>query len=154
LGETWPCLRHRDLQGEVLKLKFWPTGESDRALNDVLEFAYVPGPVISCQDITCTLGDGSDVFAIFTSRLSHEMVDEQRDIFTPLTKRRQMNFYHIEAVVEIFSKQSILHGFSKIHVGGRDDPDIHRRRMQTSEPFDLTFLQDAKELRLQFGTKR
>src|SRR5215471_1321124 len=59
-----------------------------------------------------------------------------------------MDGHHVEPVIKVFAKLSLLDQVGEIAVGRGDEAhvDLHRRR--ASEPLELAFLQDAEELDL------
>ncbi|MNW67030.1 hypothetical protein D3C74_455610 [compost metagenome] len=54
----------------------------------------------------------------------------------------------VETVVEIFTKQAVLHRFLQIPVAGGDDPHVQRDHLAAAEPLHLFLLQYSQQLGL------
>ena len=59
-----------------------------------------------------------------------------------------MNREYVDPVKQIFSKQPLGHSFSKVAVGGRDDPDVDVDGPVAADAYELPGLQDAQQLGL------
>ena len=77
-----------------------------------------------------------------------------RDVFSPFTKRRQLDVDDVQAVVKILAEPALLDQLLEIHVGGRNDPDIDLDGVDTAQSHELSFLDDPQELRLRFQSYR
>src|SRR5215207_11452990 len=76
------------------------------------------------------------------------MSHKQRNIFPPLTQRRQSDGKDIEAIVQVGAKLAFAHGIFEVAVSGSDYAYVNFNRMTSSYSFKLTFLQHAQELGL------
>ena len=66
--------------GPVTQLQRRSLRDDERALDDVAQLAYVPGPVVGHECVERALGDGLDPFAELHAVLHGEVPDEQRDV--------------------------------------------------------------------------
>ena len=57
--------------------------------------------------------------------------------------------YHVETVVEVFSKFCFLHLVFDPDIGGRNDPDVNRDGIFAAQPVDFAFLEDPQQLCLE-----
>src|SRR5215203_902876 len=77
-----------------------------------------------------------------------EEPDQPRDVVRPFGERRQMNRVDTQPVEQVGAEAPLGNGLFEIVVGRRDDTDIHTLRSRRAYPFELPFLQHAKELDL------
>src|SRR5215510_7554657 len=54
----------------------------------------------------------------------------------------------MNSIKEVFTKQTSAHLLFEILVGGDDHTHVHRHRSLAADRIELSFLQDAQELRL------
>ena len=78
-----------------------------------------------------------------------EMIDEQRYVRFSFSQGRKLDGKDIEPVIKVGAESSRGHLLFGLFIGGGDDSDIYFYRLAAAEAFDLFFLQDAKQLRLQ-----
>ncbi len=76
-----------------------PLRKDDGALNDVLELAHISRPVMGCQLAQGHLSQARGPAVHSRSALSDEMGGQLRNVFTPLTQRRNVDREHAEAIV-------------------------------------------------------
>ena len=117
-------------------------------LDHVLEFPDVSRPVIEPKGFQCARRDAIDRPAHLTANSIAEVTQKHRQILEPLPQRGQRDREDIEAIVQILSELAAVHFFDQIPVGGSHDPDVDVHRPRAAEPFELAFLQDAKQLGL------
>ncbi len=122
--------------------------QGDGALDGVLEFADVAGPVVNFQAAHGFRLDGFDLLAHGFGIAIQERAREQRDIFAAFAQGRQVDGNHAEAVVKILAEAAFGDFLGEIFVGGGDDADIHIAFFGAAERADFSFLQDAVELHL------
>ena len=78
-----------------------------------------------------------------------KVLREQRNIFLPLTKRRQANRNDVEPVIQVAPKLAVLDHLQQIAVGGRDHADVDLDGVRVADALELALLQHAEELHLQ-----
>ena len=76
------------------------------------------------------------------------MTPQQRDVFFPLPKRRNIERNHIETVKQVLAEITPGDFFFQILVRGRDDAGINRDRLISSYRREALFIQGAQHLRL------
>ena len=81
--------------------------------------------------------------------LSDKIIDQQRDVFPALPKRRHGDRENIQPVPEILPERSLVDLRFKIAIGGGDDADIDFYRVGTAQAFKLAGLDDLEQLGLQ-----
>src|ERR1044072_473587 len=75
----------------------------------------------------------------------HELTHQQRNVIRPLTQRRQIHAEHVQPVIQIRPKQSLLYSQSQRLIGRRNYTHIHFDWRYTTDSRDLSFLEHAKE---------
>ena len=70
-------------------------------------------------------------------------------IVSPLSEARQLQFEHVEAVEQIFSKQPVIDEFLQVLVRCRDDADVDRDDPVMTDTHDLPLLKNPEESALQ-----
>src|SRR6187455_3760643 len=76
------------------------------------------------------------------------MIHERRQILAPFAQRRHQNGYDVETIIQIIAKLSRSHQRLEVAMGRGENPDIDLDRLAGADPFELAFLEDAKEFRL------
>src|SRR6266481_9799372 len=98
--------------------------DDDGALDGVLQFADVAGPIVLGETGTCG-GRKSTDFAIGARGVTRdEMVGEQRDVFGMLAKGEHGDGNNVEAIEEVEAEFFVGDGFLEVLVGGGDEADV------------------------------
>src|SRR3990167_4348987 len=89
--------------------QYLAASEHERALDDVLELADVPGPPVLLED-----GEGlgrhpPDALAELGGDLLDEVRDERRDVLATLAKRWQMDRDDVQPVEEVLAQRALGH---------------------------------------------
>jgi hypothetical protein len=74
---------------------------------------------------------------------------EQRNVFAPLTERRQRHRDDVQAVKEVLAERPLLDHLAQVHVARGDDADVESHRARFADTLDLALLQRAQQLGLQ-----
>jgi len=85
--------------------------------------------------------------------LLKKVMHEDRDIFDPLTKRKEMDTNNVESVVEILTKAAALYIVVEISQRRRDDSHVNRYQLFTANVTDSVLLKRTEELYLQVKRK-
>src|SRR5262245_60080066 len=81
-----------------------------------------------------------------------EKIVSQRDqVFLAFTQRRHGDLKHIETVVKVEAKASLLDRLSQVPVGRGDDTQVHLYVGGPAEPAKAMLLEHPQKLRLQTG---
>src|SRR6185295_11134421 len=119
-----------------------------RSLDDVLELANVPGPRITLQRVHHRLWHLRDLAAQLTLVAVDEEPHQPRDVLRPVSKRRQVNRIHTQAIVQVSPKRSGGDRRLQVAMGGGDHAHVDTLRARRSDALELAFLQHAEELHL------
>ena len=86
--------------------------------------------------------------AITLGKALQKMASQQRDIFPPLTQRRNFNRHHVQAIVEILAKTSGIHLCGKIAMSRRNQPDINRDGLVAADTLNFALLNRTQQTNL------
>src|SRR5918999_1515483 len=79
-----------------------------------------------------------------------EMISEQRNVFGPLSERRQLDGHHPKAVEEVAPEHSLIDGFLWLAIGGRNESHVdYGVLLLAANPSNHAVLDDTQELGLQ-----
>src|SRR5262245_23681307 len=73
------------------------------------------------------------------------------DIITAFTQRRQHHWEHVETVVKVDTKLAIGAHLREVAIRRGNQEHVHPDRSRTPQSLEFLLLQDAEQLRLQFG---
>jgi hypothetical protein len=76
------------------------------------------------------------------------MLHEQRDVFSPVSKRGNFERYHREPVIKILAEATGLDLFMQSLVGGRQNPHVNGNILVVSHASHGPLLKDAQQLGL------
>src|SRR5580692_2373277 len=105
-----PCL----VNGEGFAI-----AQDNSALDHILQFAYIPRPVVILKHPQGLLIDVLKLFSRLLRVPFDEVFHQERNIVRPLSQRRQMNRKNIQPVEEVLPESSGLNGCLQIPVCGR-----------------------------------
>src|SRR5450631_2013869 len=77
------------------------------------------------------------------------MLEQDRDILSPLAQRRQLDDRDVEPVVEIGTKALLLDQFPEVLLRRRNHSTVDRYQLVRSQPLDFSFLQHTQQLDLE-----
>ena len=121
-----------------------PSRKDDRALDHMFQFANIPWPGIPAQSLHSLRSDALDALLHSLRELRQEILDQQRNVLTPLTQRRHRDGKNIQPVKQITAKLTRRYEFFQITVGGSDNPNVSCDRSSAAQAFELFFLQCAQ----------
>src|SRR5271154_4398749 len=130
-------------------LKFDPTRQDYRAFDHVLELAHISRPAVADQPLHRFALDAGYLAPDFHAEAADEVVHEWRNIFVAFAQRRQLNGKHVQTVEQILAEGSLGGRSKKIAVSCSDHTHVDLDQIRTAEPFELMFLEDTQQLRLQ-----
>ena len=73
---------------------------------------------------------------------------QQAHVVAPLAERREVNPYHVEAVIQVFAKFLGGHELFRVLVGRGDDAHVHVERLVAADALEFAVLQHAQDFRL------
>ncbi len=138
----------------MLRADLVAVAERKRTLNDVLELANIPRPMIRQQRVEGVrnhLRRRLRAGPPRTEMLVNEMVHQQGDIFPSIPQRRDCQTDHVEPVVKILSELARLHQAAQISLCGADEADIDADRFFPAYALELLLFDRPKELYLQLA---
>ena len=86
---------------------------------------------------------------VFAGKCSEEPLCQRNNVFLALPQRRQGDVHRVDAIVQILAETSFAHQLFQVHIGGADEPDIHRDGVGATHPHNTSVLNDPQQLRLQ-----
>ena len=146
---TLPGLVHGEIERQVLEEDDGPRGQRHAALDDVLQLAHVPRPVIRLERRERALGHAPDVLLELPRIFFHEVVDKEGDVLLAVAERGHAQGNDVEAIEEVFAERPRPHRLLEVDIGRGDDPDVHGDGADAAEALDLALLQCAEKLRLE-----
>src|SRR5213594_539444 len=128
--------------------------EDDRTVQHVLQLAHVARPVVARQHLERARRHAAHVAVALARRLTHEVLDQVRDVLPPLAERRHADRHDVQAIVEVLAELARPHRGSEIHVGCGAHAHVDRDGPEPAESLDLALLEGAEELRLEVQAQR
>ena len=135
------CVAAPELHGQILGLDHSALGFHQGKMDGILQFPNISGPGVIHQHGQRILGKAPGMLSFLCGPIE-EMRNQKREIVFPLTQGRQANGYHVQPIIEIFSKILPFHFTPQVAVGGTDDAHIHRDGLFASHPLESSFLQE------------
>src|SRR5215475_4153346 len=77
------------------------------------------------------------------------MVDKERNVLGPFTKRRNMDLHNVEPIVKILAKSTFIDLFCKILVGGGKHADIDVPRSRAADRQNFFSFQCPEQFHLE-----
>src|SRR5258707_28152 len=122
--------------------------DDDHALDNIPQLTYVAGPMVLLHELHCFVRDPRKRDLVLLAYLFGELVDEQRDIFPPLAKRRDPNIDRPQPEEQIAPEVSLTHFRFKVFICCRNDANVDFPRGCRSDAHVLSVLKDTEELHL------
>src|SRR5262249_24942788 len=94
---------------------------------------------------------GSELFrhdAVLAARRLDESLREERDVLTPLAKRRRVDRVHVQAIEQILTELAILRHTLEIAIRSNTDPRSHLDGGIAADPSNGVLLERAEQLGL------
>src|ERR1700751_4570136 len=77
------------------------------------------------------------------------MRNQHRNVFQAPSKWRKVDGKDVEAIIQIHSELLLGDQEGKVLIGRCHDADVDAPSISTAQPFELLFLQNSQQLRLQ-----
>src|SRR6266581_6447455 len=120
-------------------------------LDDVLQLADITGPGIRYEKIQSLLVNPADTLSCFSSETIDEVLDQQGNVFSSFSQRRNLNRKNIETVKQIAAKCTLDDGSLQVAIGGGDDPRVRSDRLIATHTLKLPLLKNMQQRNLSFG---
>src|SRR5579863_865765 len=137
---------------QISYLQDGPRPKSQGALDHVLEFADVAGPVVSEKASHCILGNRSDV-AVRRAEFFEEMIHQERNIALAFAQRRQFDLHDVQSEEKVLAKPSFADRRFQVAIRGRDDSRRNRNTVGRADRPYFLFLNRAQQFGLQIHRK-
>src|SRR5882762_8828898 len=137
-----PCLIH----GERLSIR-----EDDRALDDVLKLADIPGPIVGSEPLERPCLDAPDFLASLLSKALDQILGQQRDVVGSVAERGDFDGNDIQPIVKVLAELALRDGAFQVAIARGQDADVHGDWLVASDPLELSFLQHPEQGGLGFG---
>src|SRR5271165_2226047 len=144
-GRSHAALQLRDWHIQLAALC-----ENNCAFDEVLQLAHVTGPRGVRQHFHCSLRDRSDFLPHSSGQLRHKIVNKQRNVFSSLTKRRDLNRKHVQSIKQVFAKLAFANHCGKVLVCRCNDSRVDMDGFGAPQTLELLLLNGAQQLGLQF----
>ncbi|MNO62695.1 hypothetical protein D3C76_533760 [compost metagenome] len=136
-------------QPQVSRFDLPAFGQHQAATYPVGQFAHIARPVMLAHGNQGVFTEATRAAAGFTAIEMGKMVGQHRQVTIALTQGRGRDLQHVQAVIQVFAKAFLLDRRLQIDMGCRQHPYIHGDRLATANPFDVFFLEEAQQARLQ-----
>lgn len=137
----------RKIRGQVFRPNDVTGSRDDELLDQVLQLADVPWPIVAGQPREGFSRERLGRVATFSEAVE-EVVDQQRQVLDPVSKRGQGDGDDVESEEQVFSKPTFGDGASKVEVRRGENPGIHLDGVAAADAFEGAVLQDSKQLGL------
>jgi len=117
-------------------------------MDGVLQFPDVSRPLVAGQGAHRRPIHRGDPEFPLVGEAAAEVVHQQRQVPTPLPKRREAQFHDGDPVIEVQSEPLPGHFAHQVAVGGGDQPEADLSDPVFSHPPVFLFLEDAEQLGL------
>src|ERR1700747_1758627 len=94
-----------------------------------------------------------DFLASFSRIAIDKVFDQQRNVLTPLTKRRHLDRKYIQPIKQVTAKRPSADGGPQVTVGGSDHADVSADSTTAADTLKLMLLQYTREGNLGLGWK-
>src|SRR5215470_12836626 len=138
-----PYFRQRNLQRAACR-------KDDGSFDQVFEFPHIPRPMPLLKLVHGFGWNAVDRLLHLPGKLLREIANQQWNVIPPLSKRRNMDWEHIQPVVEVAPKLAVLNHLFQIAIRRGHETHIDSFCMSAPQAFELAFLQSTQELGLDF----
>jgi len=115
-------------------------GKDDGALDDVLQFADVAGPVVAYEGAHGVGGNRLYVLAHAAAEDFGEMADEERNVFGAFAKRGDADGKDVEAIEKVGAEFVFGNEIGELAIGGSDEAGVGLEGAGAAEALKLALL--------------
>jgi hypothetical protein len=120
------------------------------ALDEILEFANVAGPIIFRQNSHRLRRNGVDLPIHTANAVLGESCDQGRYVRAAFAQRRNCDGKDVQPKVEITAKAFFLNHLFQVAMSCRDHADVNLLGLIATQPFKLPLLQYPEKFSLEF----
>src|ERR1700693_57003 len=136
------------VESEVSGLELAPGRQQGRPLEHVAQLADIPRPTVRLETPDSPRRELERGASELGGTSVKEMFREDRNVFDPLSQRRQTQQNRADTEVEIAPEALLLDRGGQILMGRRDEPDVHLTIVHVSQTPEAPFFQDLEQLGL------
>src|SRR6185312_528914 len=111
------------------------------------QLSDVPRPLVASQSSKRLPGDRL-AWEPALSKLSKEMLDQQRQVFDPLAERWQLDRNDVEPIIQVFAELAGGDGLGQVDVGRGEDSRVGLDHLAAPDSLEGPVLEDPEELGL------
>src|SRR6267154_4947399 len=123
------------IYGEILCFAY-----DDRTLDDVLQLANITRPGICLKQVEALFAHRLKVFSSFPCITIDEVLDQQGNVFSSFSQRRNLNRKNVETIKQIAAKCTLDDGSLQVAIGSGDHPRIRSDRLIATHTLKLSLL--------------
>src|SRR6185369_13447400 len=109
-------------------------------LNDALEFAYVPGPIVANQAQESLGRNVSNSFVVLNVEALKKACGNEEHVIKALAQRRYLDLDRTDSEVKVFPQNAFFQKRFCIAVRGRHEPKIDMDLPLITQPAQLSLL--------------
>src|SRR5580700_3485383 len=121
------------------------------ALDDVLEFPHISGPMKIDQLLHCLRSESLNWSSGLARELLQEKMSQGGDVFSVVPQRGNVDRHDIQAIVKVLAESALLERGAQVAVGCGDQPDIDFERLRSAKTLEFPFLENAQQFHLGRG---
>ena len=131
--------------GQV-EMQWASSGEDDGALNSILKFAYVTGPVVGGELAHRSRRDSHGGTIHSPRALPQEVLHERWDIAAAFTQRRDFNRENTQAIEKVLPEMASVDVLLQVAIARSDDTNIDLARACVADALQFLLLQNPQQL--------
>jgi len=124
-------------------------GEDHRALNDILQFSYIAGIMMSQKQAFGLRRQAQMPFVVSLAKGLEKMLGQQGNITFTATQGRKLNLDHVQAIIDIFAKRARFNERLQIFVGGSHHAHVAVTDFRAADRAVFAGLQNPQQFHLQ-----
>ena len=149
LGLFW----QHGVQIELADADLGTFGENHRLHDAILELTDIPRPMVFLHQHPRCRREAQGALLILKCEMLQKVLCKKEDVIRALAQRRDGNPHDVQAMVEVFSKSSCCGLDRELAIRDRDESCVDAQHPSASHGCDLTLLDEAKQLALNFEGK-
>ena len=135
---------------DLLHRNFFLTAQNQQALHQIFQFADIARPAVITQPVLGSQGEMAVSQAFLVHKIADVVIQQFGHILNVIAQRRQLDWHHVELIVQIFAKAPGGDFLFQIAVSGGGDPDVDPDRFFATDSQERAALQGAGQLGLGF----
>ena len=137
--------------GKIRRHQTAGAGADHGKFDGAFELSNIAGPGVGHEQMETVRVQVSDAFAGGRTDLAEQGLCEQWNVISSISKRRQMDARHADAIEQISSKGAANDVFIEIVMRRGEDADVHLSRTGFSQARNFFFLKHSEQTGLDGG---